>query len=373
MRKRILGAILAIAVVAVLAFVFLTGNDKNTGAQVVAPDGTKLAVVKGIIGSEKKAFFDDQRVKDVLAKNGLSVSVETAGSRAIATSSDLTKYDFAFPSSSPAAQKIQEKAKVSKTYSPFYSPMAIATYKPVIEILAANGVASKSTDGVWSINMDAYLKLVENGTKWKDLKGSESYPSPRTVLLSSTNLAKSNSAAMYLSIASFVANGNNVVSDPAQVPVINAKVSKIFSAQGFTESSSDDPFQNYLSQGAGAVPMVMIYEAQFAGEKINSPERINDQMVLAYPEPTVFSKHVLIPLNGNGDKLGELLTSNPELVELEAKFGFRTNDVNVFNKVAKDSGLAIKENIINIAETPSYDILESMISGISDASNSKGK
>lgn len=371
MIKKLVGVFLAIAVIGALAFVFLNGDKGNSAKTIEGADGSKLEVVKGIIGSEKKAFFEDQRVKDVLAKNGLSVEVETSGSRSIATTADLTQYDFAFPSSAPAAQKIQEKVKASKTYSPFYSPMAIATFKPVIEILAANGVASHSPEGVWNINMDTYMKLVESGTKWKDLKGSEAYPSPRSVLLSSTNIATSNSAAMYLSIASYVANGNIVVSDPAQIEGLKAKTSKLFTAQGFTESSSDDPFQNYLSQGSGAVPMVMVYEAQFAGEKINNPARINDQMVLAYPEPTVFSKHILIPLKPTGDKLGTLLSTNPELIELEAKFGFRTNDVNVFNKVAKDNGLAVQENIINIAETPSYDILEAMINGITASKEGK--
>lgn len=372
MKKRILGVILAIAMVGTLAFLFLSGNSGNNPQQVQV-NGENLTLVKGIIGSEKKSFFDDPKVKEVLAKNGLAVEVETSGSRSIATTADLSKYDFAFPSSSPAAQKIQDKAKVSKTYSPFYSPMAIATHKPVIDVLAANGIATQSPEGIWNINMEAYLKLVESGTKWKDLKGSEAYPSPRSVLLSSTNLAKSNSAAMYLSIASYVANGNNVISDPAQATAMDAKISKLFTAQGFTESSSDDPFQNYLSQGAGAVPMVMIYEAQFVGEKINSASRITDQMILAYPEPTVFSKHILIPMNPSGDKLGELLTSNPDLIKLEAEFGFRTNDVSVFNKVAKDNGLKVQENIINIAETPSYDLLESMINGITEASTTKGK
>jgi hypothetical protein len=44
-------------------------------------------------------------VNRIFALSGLSVEVDTAGSREIATSTDLKSYDFAFPSSAPAAEE----------------------------------------------------------------------------------------------------------------------------------------------------------------------------------------------------------------------------------------------------------------------------
>ena len=43
---------------------------------------------------------------------------------------------------------------------------------------------------------------------------------------------------------------------------------------------------------------------------------LGPQMQLMYPTPTVFSKHTLVPLNGNGDTVGRLLTTHPELQHL---------------------------------------------------------
>lgn len=374
MKRRIIGVavLLAVVVVGVLAFM----GNKSKAETVAGPSGSDNTVttITGVIGSEKKAFFDDPRVQAVFAENGLNVKVETSGSRDIANT-DLSKYDFAFPSSAPAAQKISEKTKPRTTYSPFYSPMAIATYKPVMELLAKNGVASQNEQGVWHVNMSAYLKLVADGKKWKDLDGAAAlYPSPRSVLISSTDIRKSNSAAMYLALASFSLNNDFPVSTDAQVDKVLPVASKIFLAQGYSESSSDDPFQNYLSQGMGAVPMVMIYESQFVGEAINDSKRLDEKMVLAYPDPTVFSKHTLIPVTDKANKLGTLLTSNPKLIELIADYGFRpSSDTTVFNKAVTDSKVAVEKNFINIADAPSYEMLENMLTKISNLYASQGK
>jgi hypothetical protein len=373
--KKIIGAVLALALVAGVVTIFVVNkNPSSPGDTPGSSNAASLTTVTGVIGSEKKPFFEDARVKKALAAKGLRVDVETAGSRQIATDIDLKSYDFAFPSSAPAAQKIQDKTKVSNVYSPFYSPMAIATYKPVMELLAKNGVATQSADKVWHIDMAAYLKLVSSGKRWNDLTGAAAlYNSPRSILISSTDIRKSNSAAMYLSIASYSLNGNNVVSTAAQEKTILPNASQLFLAQGFSASSSEEPFQDYLSQGIGALPMVMIYESQFVGEASQKNSKITNQMVLAYPDPTVFSKHTLIPFNKKADKLGEALTTDPTLIQLEADYGFRTPDPKVFADVAKKNGVVVQDSITNIADTPSYDVLEDLITSISNQYDISGK
>lgn len=374
MKRRIIGVAVLLAVVVVGVLTFMNNKTKADTSTGATDSGSGTVTITGVIGSEKKAFFDDPRVQAVFAENGLNIKVETAGSRDIANI-DLSKYDFAFPSSAPAAQKISDKVKSRSIYSPFYSPMAIASYKPVMELLAKNGVASQNDQGVWHVNMSAYLKLVSDGKKWKDLDGAAAlYPSPRSVLINSTDIRKSNSAAMYLALASFSLNNDFPVSTDVQVDKVLPVASKMFLAQGYSESSSDDPFQNYLSQGKGAVPMVMIYESQFVGEAINDSKRISDDMVLAYPDPTVFSKHTLIPVTNKADKLGSLLTSNPKLIELIADYGFRpSSDATAFNKAVTDSKVTVEKNLINIADAPSYEMLEAMLTKISNLYASQGK
>lgn len=362
--KKIAGVV--VILVALIAVVLGVIKPWNGTADKTGPTATgKLITVNGVIGSEKKEFFDDPAVQKVFAEHGYKVTVDTAGSREIATTKSLDGYDFAFPSSAPAAQKLVEKTSVKTTYSPFYSPMAIATWKPVVTLLAQNGVASQDASGVWTIDMAKYLDLVKANTRWSDLKGAAAlYNSPRSVLLTSTDIRKSNSAAMYLGITSYVLNSNSVVSSDAQVKAVLPEASKLFLNQGFSGSSSDEPFQDYLTQGSGSSPLVMVYEAQFIGEKIQKKDLPSDA-VLAYPSPTVFSKHIIVPLDKTGDAVGKLITNDPKLQQLAADHGFRTQG-SMFAQDVKNNKIAgVEDNIVNVAETPSYDVLEKFIDAIS--------
>jgi hypothetical protein len=362
MKRAIVGVFVLLVAVSVVVLGVVKPWKPDTAN---VPSATHVVTVKGVIGSEKKEFFTDPKVEKVFAKHGFKVEVDTAGSREIATTKDLKGYDFAFPGSSPAAQKLVEKTGAKNTYAPFYSPMAVATWKPVIQLLADNGVASKDANGVWQLDASKYLALVSKNTRWSDLKGAATlYNSPRSVLLTSTDIRKSNSAAMYLAIATYVLNGNSVVSTPEQQKAVLPEASKLFLNQGFSGSSSDEPFQDYLTQGSGSSPLVMVYESQFVGEKIKNKSFPSDA-VLAYITPTVFSKHVIVPLTTNGDTVGKLLTSDPELQKLAADHGFRTSGDAFKQNVAANKIPGIQENIVNVAETPSYDTLENLIDAIS--------
>src|ERR671924_611870 len=99
-----------------------------------------LTVVHGVIGSEKQPYFQDPEVIKVFNDHGYDVRVDVAGSRTIATTVDLSKYDFAFPAGVPAALKIKSDRKAKTTYSPFSTPMAIGTFKPIVALLEQAGV-----------------------------------------------------------------------------------------------------------------------------------------------------------------------------------------------------------------------------------------
>src|SRR3954465_2190918 len=107
--KRLSG--IALAVVLLVGVVFAVGRGRSGES-----GSPGLETVRGVIGSEKLAFFADQRVKDAFARHGLEVEVDPAGSRQIATSVDLDRYDFAFPSSAPAAEQLRRARGAARTY-----------------------------------------------------------------------------------------------------------------------------------------------------------------------------------------------------------------------------------------------------------------
>jgi hypothetical protein len=107
--NRLLGLVLAAALA--VGVVVAVGYSVASKLQ-----SQPLVGVHGVIGSEKQDFFQDPEVRSVFRRHGLDVQVDTAGSREMATTVDLSRYDFAFPAGVPAAQKIKTDHRVATTY-----------------------------------------------------------------------------------------------------------------------------------------------------------------------------------------------------------------------------------------------------------------
>ncbi|MEZ4518064.1 MAG: hypothetical protein R3C44_15005 [Chloroflexota bacterium] len=130
--------------------------------------GRNVEAVTGVVGSEKIPFFSDERVQEAFRRNGLDVQVQKAGSREIATSYDLSEYDFAFPAGVPAAEKLQRENGISKSYNVFFTPMAIASWRTIGDVLVDNGIATDE-GGYYIVDMDALLQLMSEEKRWEDL------------------------------------------------------------------------------------------------------------------------------------------------------------------------------------------------------------
>ncbi len=264
-----------------------------------------------------------------------------------------------FPSSSPAAQKIQRDKKITTAYTPFQSPMAVATFEPIVNLLSANGVARQGV-----LDVGKYLELARTGVRWDQLPGNTVFPARKNVLLTTTDPRDSNSAAMYLAITSFVANGNNVVSTEDAENRLLPELTKLFLDQGYTEGSTDGPFGDYLATGMGKTPMVLIYESQYLDRLIRGDGSIRPDMRMLYLSPTVYSKHTLVPLTPKGDQIGQLLTTDPDLARLAATFGFRTNDPRTFNQVVAEHKLPVPADLVDVVDPPTFETLERLLDAI---------
>ena len=193
-----------------LALVLGVGVVLAVGSQLLNRFAPPLTPVSGLIGSEKLPFFQDQRVIDAFKKAGFDVTVATAGSRQIATT-DLSQQDFAFPAGVPAAEKIGRDHPGSQKFVPFYSPMAIATWKPIVDLLTAAGVVHQR-NGYLGLDVAGIHEPGQQATRAGiNLPSNTAYPVNKSILITTTDVRKSNSAAMYLAIVSYVANGNNIV------------------------------------------------------------------------------------------------------------------------------------------------------------------
>ena len=360
--KRIVGPTLAAVLLIGIGAATYTSYQKNHALEAAKMVSAAIVEVKGMIGSEKESYFSDPRVIAVLAGKGLRVKIEKTGSREI-ISRDFNTYDFAFPAGAPAALALQNKAKAKQVYPTFFTPMAIASWVQLIPTLEKEGIVKKINDAYYIVDMKKLLSLSEKGTRWRELKDNTAYATGKSILIRSTDVRKSNSAAMYLSLASYVSNDNNVVDDNEQINKVLPFVSSLFLRQGLQESSSAGPFEDYTTMGMGKAPLVMIYESQFLEYQSKRPKP-NADMVLLYPQPTIYTKHIVVPFNENGRRLGEALATDPELQKLAAEYGYRTATPEHFIAFLKSKNLQAPNSLVDVIDPPSFEILERMIQNI---------
>lgn len=185
------------------------------------------------------------------------------------------------------------------------------------------------------------------------------------VQISSTDIRSSNSAAMYLSIASWVANGGNVPANDVEVRKAVDKVSPLFTHQGYTGGSSAGPFAEYLAQGMGSKPMVMIYESQFLEQQLRNAASVAEPRKLAYLNPTILSQHTFLAYSETGSKLGEALANDAELQRLAARHGFRPNTPGLLQEELQASGIQAPPEFLATINPPDFDRLEQLIEGVS--------
>jgi len=363
--RKFLGPLLALLLLIGVSAAVRYSVREAKQAEIARQQAAARITVRILTSSEKEHFLDDPELARVLEAHGMAIAYQKAGSREIASRPDLKDFDVAFPAGTHAALKIAQTTGSKRIFPLFYTPMAVASWKSLIPVLEQSGLVSRRQNAWFIVNMGKLLDLMEKGTRWKDLPGNTDYAVGKSVLVTTTDVGKSNSAAMYLSLAAYLANGNNVVSSDADADKIAAKMVTLFSRQGYQEASSVGPFEDYAAMGIGKSPLVMIYEQQFL-EYVLSRANPNPDMVLLYPEPTILSKHTLVALTDNGERFAREMVSDSKVNAIAERYGFRTeNNAQLFAAVEAKK-LAIPHTLVDVIDPPTYDILEKLINRVDE-------
>ncbi|MFF7989780.1 substrate-binding domain-containing protein [Kitasatospora xanthocidica] len=316
MRRGALGAVLILALLGWVAYALIPdGGEGGSGQATVT--------VTGLIGSEKRNFFEDPNVKAELKKKGLEVRADSTGSWTMSEQAKSTQgLDFAFPASAAPAREIQQNWGLKDSpLVPFYSPLVIVTYKSVAEVLKQNQLADHDDGpkGVWTFKMDKYVAALNSGQKWNDLPGADKHPElAGPLFVSTTDPETSSSGAMYVALLSYIANNDQVVQDDAGVNTVRKLLATANNVQGMQKISSDEPFRDFF---AGVGTLVFAYESQAAALPLQGKD--TRDMVVLYPDTTIQSDHTLVARTDGGRKLADALQNDPVLRDLEARYGFR--------------------------------------------------
>lgn len=330
----------------------------------------QMVELSGLIALDVEPFFQDARVIKLLADNNFRAKVVRVGSREMAgkVTKDATP-DFFMPSGVVAGNQISEAAKkagfTTATYSPYFTPMVIASWVPIARILAANGMAAPAGEGgakdnIYDVNLAKLTEAMLAKKRWRDLAHAQSYDVGRSVLVSTTDVRKSNSAAMYLALTSYAINGSEVISNKDTARKVALQVADLYKRQGYQESYVNGNFDDYVGIGMGKTPLAFIYENQLVSYALTR-KSVDKEMVLMYPKPTIFNKVVVVTMRDKAKPFAELLSNNAQLQAIATEYGFRTNNATALAEAATKAGLAIKPRIVDVIDPPSYEIMAEMI------------
>ncbi len=316
--------------VAALAALPLTGAAVLVNEDKWALPLSRVQVVRGKLAS-KKEFLEDPKVRRILMGHGIRLELTSASSRAIAVNS-LDGFDFAFLSGQPAATMIVERRQRERLqadpYSPFLSPIVLATFRDYAETLRDHGVA-RPLEGegslYYEIDLSAFIGLMRAGRRWDDLGITRYGPANGNRVLANTpEVCGSNSAGTYLGMVAYAVNGDRVVRSFTEADVVADKIKPLLTEQGLP---SEEIFEVYIGpDGRQRGPIVVVYEHQFFTYQLDRRARsvdVDRERVLMYPRNGYLALPRLIALTPAGKRLGELITDDPELRGRAAELGFR--------------------------------------------------
>jgi len=364
MKRAIISFLLLVAVGAALYFGLqarrrLQGGGEN-GSRVGAQGLPEVTVVFKA-GGEKIGFLKDPELLAYLErKYHLQLKVEKEGSIEMVRQ-PISGLDALWPASEYCRQEFEIRAQREgihfSSQDEFNSPLVVASWPQVADSFRqpARAIVQVRESSYNVLDMDKLTKLMDKGTSWKDI----GLPLHGRVSFKSTDPTKSNSGAMFAGLIANVLNGG----DPCPLEKVDSfmpRIRSIFSLMGLKEVSSGDIFEHFLAQGIGSYPMIVAYENQYI-EAIGAPDApatLRSEVVIFYPDPTVWSSHPFIALTDNGKRLQEAL-KDPYVQKLAwERHGFRSGSIGAMNDPQVFQAHGIPKQVLSAMPSPEYRVMD---------------
>jgi hypothetical protein len=362
MKGRIIGIVVLLVIVAgALLYQFVFRKGAISGAALTG----KTQTMKGLVGSEKTGFLDDEEVKGILRRRfGIVVDYGRAGSIEMVQGPVSPDTDFLWPSSQVALEiyRIARDNAPVKSEIIFSSPIVIYSWQIVVNALAKAGLVTESGGTASITDFPKLVAWVAEGKKWAEAGLPELYGK---VAIISTDPNKSNSGALFAGLVANILNGD-VVDEKSLQPLL-PRMRSVFSRLGYMENSTGILFEQYLRAGVGSYPMIVGYENQIVEFSLQHTElwpKVKDTLRILYPVPTVWSSHPFIAVTPRARALMDALR-DPELQKIAwEKHGFRTGIADAQNdpKVLAITGIA--EAVRQIMPTPIPAVMEQILAAL---------
>lgn len=354
MKKNLFGlASLVLIIAGVFVYRYLTSGPETT------------VMLKGYVGGEKAGLLQNEDVLKILSRRyGVTLDWSKAGSMEMVRDSEQ-KSDFLWPSSEVAlAYYKMQHGNLAKSEIIFNSPIVLYSWDTVTDALIEQKIVTV-TNGIYYVtDLPRLLGLAVDGRKWKDVGLPQLYGK---VSITSTDPNKSNSGAMFAGLLANVLCGD--IADSATIDDALPKIKSYFQSLGYMEHSSSDLFQQYLSTGVGARPIIVGYESQiieFSLQNASQWPSVKNKVRILYPEPTVWSSHPLILQSAKADALKRGLL-DPEVQKIAwEQHGFRTGMMGAQNDPHLLSVVGIPAQINKVFSMPSPGTMDRILNAIAE-------
>lgn len=350
MKTKLIGlGILAAVIIAAVAYVFISNSQTVTE-------------INGYVGGEKIGLLEDEEVQDILRdRYRLVIDYAKAGSIDMVTD-DAEGRDFLFPSNQTALELYKQvHGDPVKSEIILNTPIVLYTRSAVAQALADSGLAVV-TNGVYTVDMEKLTETIEAGTTWEEIGLPQLYGS---VSVGTTDPTKSNSGNMFAGLLANTLCGG--VAGESNLAEILPRLQNIFQKLGYMESSSSDLFDQFLKTGMGAKPIIAAYENQlleFAAENPDDWAQLQDDIVLVYPTPTVWSSHIYIATDEAGTAgIDALLDDQVQQLAWE-KHGFRTEVSGTESGSDHFQVPHLAGEITQVVSMPNYATMEKIIAAL---------
>lgn len=324
--------------------------------------------IKGMIGSEKSTFLENEKVRSILKKKyGIVVEYIRAGSIEMVSEEPKSGIDFLWPSSQVALEifRMKHNEKIVRSENIFNSPIVIYSWDIVTDALVKSGIVRKENSSFYIVDMPGLLKMIRDGKKWSEIGIPQLYGK---VVVTTTDPTKSNSGNMFAGLVANVLKGGDVITE-ADLPQVLPEVKEFFARQGFMQSTSGVLFEQFLKTGVGQYPLMGGYENQgieFSRQHQDFWPKVKNQIKVLYPVPTVWSEHPVIILDKRASILIDALKDEEIQKIAWEEHGFRTGLMGVQNdpKIIQVDG--IPASITRIVPMPKASVMEKIIEALTD-------
>jgi hypothetical protein len=335
------------------------------GYQKIASGPAAKVTLKGYIGGEKAGLLQNEKVLNIVSrKYGVRLDWSKAGSMEMVRDS-VQQSDFFWPSSEVALAyyKIRH-GNLAKSEIIFNSPIVLYSWDIVADALIREKIVTLRDEIYYITDLPRLVGLAINGGKWNDIGLSQLYGK---ISIFSTDPNKSNSGVMFAGLLANVLCGDSP--DSAAVSLVLPKIKAYFQSLGYMEHSSSDLFQQYLSTGVGAKPIIVGYESQiieFSMQNAAQWPAVKNKVRILYPEPTVWSAHPLIMQTAKAEAFKKALL-DPEVQRIAwERHGFRNGMMGAQNDPKLLSVVGIPAQINKVVSMPSPGVMDRILNAIAE-------